>query len=182
MKISRLLFSVCAACAVAAAFGDDAESIAGRWRFALGDVTNCTDTIALPSTTDIARKGDGRIRGVEVEKIDPMRDDAAVQNRLTRHPTRRFPTSFHSDYQWREFIFNGVNVVLDGDKETDVIVRGIDNITRNQNLGVIWEQRRGKGRALYCSLDLEAAKDLPEARALRRSLLDYLAATSGKNP
>ena len=77
MKISRLLFSVCAACAVAAAFGDDAESIAGRWRFALGDVTNCTDTIALPSTTDIARKGDGRISGVSVEKIDPMRDDAA---------------------------------------------------------------------------------------------------------
>ena len=77
MKIARLLFSVCAACAVAAALGEDAVSIAGRWRFALGDVTNCTDTIALPSTTDIARKGDGRIRGVEVEKIDPMRDDAA---------------------------------------------------------------------------------------------------------
>ena len=85
-----------------------------------------------------------------------------------------FPTSFHSDYQWRELIFNGVNVVLDGDKEADVIVRGIDNITRNQNLGVIWEKRRGTGRVLYCSLDLEAAKDLPEARALRRSLLDYL--------
>ena len=85
-----------------------------------------------------------------------------------------FPTSFHSDYQWRELIFNGVNVVLGGDKDADVIVRGIDNITRNQNLGVIWEKRRGKGRVLYCSLDLEAAKDLPEARALRRSLLDYL--------
>ena len=85
-----------------------------------------------------------------------------------------FPTSFHSDYQWRELIFNGVNVVLDGDKDADVIVRGIDNITRNQNLGVIWEKRRGKGRVLYCSLDLEAAKDLPEARALRRSLLDYM--------
>ena len=53
-------------------------------------------------------------------------------------------------------------------------VRGIDNITRNQSLGVIWEKRRGTGRVLYCSLDLEAAKDLPEARALRRSLLDYL--------
>ena len=29
-------------------------SIAGRWRFALGDSTNCTDVIDLPSTTDIA--------------------------------------------------------------------------------------------------------------------------------
>ena len=93
-----------------------------------------------------------------------------------------FPTSFHSDYQWRELIFNGVNVVLDGDKDADVIVRGIDNITRNQNLGVIWEKRRGKGRVLYCSLDLEAAKGLPEARALRRSLLDYLVVTRGENP
>ena len=87
-----------------------------------------------------------------------------------------FPTSFHSDYQWRELIFNGVNVVLDGDKEADVIVRGIDNITRNQNLGVIWEKRRGKGHVLYCSLDLEAAKDLPEARALLRSLQAYMTA------
>jgi len=85
-----------------------------------------------------------------------------------------FPTSFHSDYQWRELVFNGVNVVLDGDQEADVIVRGIDNITRNQSLGVIWEKRRGKGRVLYCSLDLEASKDLPEARALRRSLVGYL--------
>ncbi|MBP5511435.1 MAG: hypothetical protein J6Z49_11005 [Kiritimatiellae bacterium] len=92
-----------------------------------------------------------------------------------KHPALSgFPTSFHSDYQWRELIFKGVNVVLDGDKEADVIVRGIDNITRNQSLGVIWEKRRGKGRVVYCSLDLESAKDLPEARALRRSLLDYL--------
>ena len=99
MKIARLLFPVCAACAVAAASGDDAMSIAGRWRFALGDATNCTDTIALPSTTDIARKGDGRIKGVEVEKIDPMRDDASVQNRLTRHPTRRFPYVGKATYE-----------------------------------------------------------------------------------
>ena len=66
-------------------------SIAGRWRFALGDTTNCTDTIDLPSTTDIARKGNGRINARELEKIDPMRDDAYLTDALTRHPTRRFP-------------------------------------------------------------------------------------------
>ena len=92
-----------------------------------------------------------------------------------KHPALAgFPTSFHSDYQWRELIFKGVNVVLDGNKDTDVIVRGIDNVTLNRNLGIIWEKRRGNGRVVYCSLDLEAAKDLPEARALRRSLLDYM--------
>ena len=66
-------------------------SIAGRWRFALGDTTNCTDVIDLPSTTDIARKGNGRINARELEKIDPMRDDAYLTDALTRHPTRRFP-------------------------------------------------------------------------------------------
>ncbi len=86
-----------------------------------------------------------------------------------------FPTSYHSDYQWREMLFKGVNVILDGDSEADVIVRGIDNITRNHSLGVIWEKRRGKGRVVYCSLDLFAAQDLPEARALRQSLLTYSA-------
>ena len=85
-----------------------------------------------------------------------------------------FPTSFHSDYQWRELLFNGVNMILDGDKDADIIVRGIDNITRNHNLGVIWEKKRGIGRAVYCTLDLEAASGLPEARALRDSLLSYL--------
>ena len=50
-------------------------SLAGRWRFALGDTTNCTDSIVLPSTTDIAKKGDGRIGGKDVEKIAPERDD-----------------------------------------------------------------------------------------------------------
>lgn len=99
------VINLCVVLAVAAAVhagggcGGDVVSLAGRWNFALGDSTNCTDTIALPSTTDIARKGDGRIRGVEVEKIDPMRDDAAVQNRLTRHLTRRFPYVGKSTYE-----------------------------------------------------------------------------------
>ena len=93
-----------------------------------------------------------------------------------RHPAlAKFPSSFHSDYQWRELLFCGVNVILDGDDKADVIVRGIDNVTRNHSLGVIWEKRCGRGRVLYCALDLESANALPEARALRRSLLDHLA-------
>ena len=74
-------------------------SIAGRWRFALGDSTNCTDVIDLPSTTDIARKGNGRINARELEKIDPMRDDAYLTEALTRHPTRRFPYVVPATYE-----------------------------------------------------------------------------------
>ena len=86
-----------------------------------------------------------------------------------------FPTSFHSDFQWRELLFHGVNVVLDGDPDAKVIVQGIDNVTRNHRLGVVWEKRRGAGRLVVSALDLDACAHLSEARALRRSLLDYLA-------
>ena len=82
-----------------AAPGGNVISLAGRWHFALGDCATCTDTIALPSTTDIAKKGDGRIGGVEVEKIDVQRDDASVKNRLTRHLTRRFPYVGKATYE-----------------------------------------------------------------------------------
>ena len=90
-----------------------------------------------------------------------------------------FPTAFHSDFQWREMLFCGVNVVLDGDPDAKVIVQGIDNVTRNHRLGVIWEKRRGAGRLVVSALDLDACARLPEARALRRSLLDYLARDAG---
>lgn len=85
-----------------------------------------------------------------------------------------FPTNFHSDYQWRELLFRGVNVVLDDDPDAALIVQGIDNVTRNHRLGVIWEKRRGAGHLVVSAIDLAACADLPEARALRRSLLAYL--------
>ena len=85
-----------------------------------------------------------------------------------------FPTDFHSDYQWRELLFRGVNVVLDDDSDAALIVQGIDNVTRNHRLGVIWEKRRGAGHLVVSAIDLAACADLPEARALRRSLLTYL--------
>ena len=85
-----------------------------------------------------------------------------------------FPTACHSDFQWRELLFRGENVVLDGDPDATVIVQGIDNVTRNHRLGVIWEKRRGTGRLVVSALDLDACAHLPEARALRRSLLAYL--------
>ena len=93
----------------------------------------------------------------------------------TAHPALAgFPTDFHSDYQWRELLFRGVNVVLDDDPDAALIVQGIDNVTRNHRLGVIWEKRRGAGHLVVSAIDLAACADLPEARALRRSLLAYL--------
>ena len=86
-----------------------------------------------------------------------------------------FPTSYHADQQWRNLILNGVNVVLDGEKDTQIIVQGIDNVARNHRLGVIWEKRRGKGRLVVSAIDLDECADLPEARALRTALVRYVA-------
>ena len=85
-----------------------------------------------------------------------------------------FPTSSHSDQQWRNLILNGVNVVLDDDPSAQLIVQGIDNFARNHRLGVIWEKRRGKGRLVVSAIDLEACADLPEACALRAALVRYV--------
>ena len=92
-----------------------------------------------------------------------------------KHPAlSEFPTAFHSDCQWREMLFHGVNVVLDGDPDARLVVQGIDNVTRNHRLGVVWEKRRGAGHLVVSALDLDACAHLPEARALRQSLLNYL--------
>ncbi len=74
---------------------DDGEgcviSLAGEWRFALGETNALTGTILLPTTTDIARKGDGKIDGQSVERIHPQLIGAEMAQSLTMHPTRRHP-------------------------------------------------------------------------------------------
>jgi len=87
-----------------------------------------------------------------------------------------FPTSFHSDYQWRDLILNGCNVILDGDTEAKLIVQGIDNVTRNHRLGVVWEMTKGEGRLVVSAIDFAKVQDRPEGRALKAALVRYLAA------
>jgi len=78
-------------------FMRDALSLAGPWRFALVPAgedaarTACHDMIRLPGTTDEAKKGDGRIVGLVVERIHPQLVGAEMTRRLTVHPMRRYP-------------------------------------------------------------------------------------------
>ncbi len=87
----------------------------------------------------------------------------------------RFPTEFHSDWQWWHLVKNSRPVILD---ETPAdyrpIVQVIDNFERNHKLGLIFETRVGRGKMLVCAINLLALQDKPEARQLLHSLLRYL--------
>ena len=76
-------------------------SLAGEWSFRLdpesvglerGWATNAfDDVIALPGTTDLAKKGDGKVGGNVTERIHPQLVGADMARQLTMHLTRRFP-------------------------------------------------------------------------------------------
>jgi hypothetical protein len=64
------------------------------------------------------------------------------------HPLfKKFPTDFHSNWQWWPMLKNGKVMILD---HTPVdfrpIVQVIDNFERNHKLGVIFECKVGKGK------------------------------------
>jgi hypothetical protein len=88
----------------------------------------------------------------------------------------RFPTDFHSDWQWAGILSQSHAMVLEGlPGSLRPIVQFIDDWNTNRKLGLLFECRLGKGKLLVCSADL--ARDLdtrPAARQLRRSLLDYM--------
>ena len=86
----------------------------------------------------------------------------------------RFPTEFHSNWQWWHLVKNSRPIVLDqtpADYRPTLHV--IDNFARNHKLGLIFETRFSKGKLLVCAIDLPNHQDRPEARQLMHSLLQY---------
>ena len=86
----------------------------------------------------------------------------------------RFPTDFHSNWQWWHLVKNSRPIQFD-DTPDDYrpMVQVIDNFVRNSKLGLIAETKVGKGRMLICAIDLLGHQDKPEARQLLNSLLQY---------
>lgn len=92
------------------------------------------------------------------------------------HPAlAKFPTDFHSDWQWWHLVKNSRPIIYDGSPDGfRPIIQVIDNFDRNHKLGLIAETAVGKGAMLICSIDLLGHQDKPEARQLLHSLLRYL--------
>jgi hypothetical protein len=93
------------------------------------------------------------------------------------HPAlAKFPTEFHSHWQWWHLVKNSRPIAYDGSPgDFRPIVQVIDNFERNHKLGLIAETKVGAGKLLICPIDLLGIKDKPEARQLMHSLLQYAA-------
>jgi hypothetical protein len=95
-----------------------------------------------------------------------------------QHPAlAQFPTEYHSNWQWWDPLSRSLTFILNElPAGLEPIVRVIDNFSRNDRLGNIFEARVGPGRLLVCGINLtENLEERPAAQQLRRSLLAYLA-------
>ena len=94
-----------------------------------------------------------------------------------KHPAlAKFPTEFHSNWQWWDLVTKSKFMVLD-DFPPDLrpLVQVIDDWTTNRRLGLIFEARVGHGKLLICSIDLRSdIEKRPVARQMLNSLLKYM--------
>ncbi len=88
----------------------------------------------------------------------------------------KFPTEFHSNWQWWDLVTKSKFMVLDefGPKLRP-IVQVIDDWNTNRKLGLIFEAKVGRAKLLVCSIDLRSNLDKrPVARQMLYSLLKYM--------
>lgn len=93
------------------------------------------------------------------------------------HPAlANFPTDFHTNWQWWELTKQSVAIDVDLlGQDIKPIVQPICNFLQIKKLAYIFEAKIGKGKLMFCSLDISNELDKRlVARQLRRSLLSYL--------
>ncbi len=94
-----------------------------------------------------------------------------------KHPALvRFPTEFHSNWQWWDLVSKSRAMVLDDFPPAfRPLVQVIDDWNTNRKLGLVWEAQVAGGKLLMCSIDLRSKLDeRPVARQMLHSLLEYM--------
>jgi len=90
-----------------------------------------------------------------------------------------FPTEFHSDFQWQDLVNRSFSVDIEPlPLALRPAVRTVDNFHMNRSLAMIFEFNYQNGSVLVCTADIvNELNARPEARQLRKSLLDYAASS-----
>lgn len=96
-----------------------------------------------------------------------------------KHPALAlFPTASNTERQWTPIVQASTPVILARTPASfRPIVQVIDNLERNEKLGLVFEAKVGPGSLLVCAVDLYSLQARPEARQLLASLLAYAAST-----
>ena len=93
-----------------------------------------------------------------------------------------FPTDDFSNWQWWDLTTKGKALKVNNLADEANIVRQIDNFVTNQNLSSLFEVRVGKGKLIFCGIDIITdLSNRPQAKQLKYSLLKYMN-TNAFNP
>jgi len=92
------------------------------------------------------------------------------------HPIfKLFPTDFHTNWQWFSMIKAGSALrLINTSADVKPIVQVIDNLERNNKLGMIMECKVAKGRLLICMSPLHTLTENAAAQQLYRSIVSYM--------
>ncbi len=118
----------------------------------------------------------GMFRGISIGNKKPVSPGTMGLLTNPNHPVfRKFPTDFHTNWQWFSIVKESRPVILDKyDSEYKPIVQVIDNLERNHKLGLIFEFAVGEGKLLVCTSRINEILELPEAYSLFNSIIDYM--------
>lgn len=97
-----------------------------------------------------------------------------------KHPAlAKFPTEYHSNWQWWDAMSNSNAMVLDDFPHTlTPIVRIVDDWFKNRRTALIFEAKVGKGSLLISGIDLHTnIENRLEAQQLLYSLKSYMASS-----
>ena len=84
----------------------------------------------------------------------------------------RFPTEYHSNWQWWDPVSNSQAMKLDGFPESlEPLIQPIDTWFENRKLALAFEARSGGGKILVCSIDM---KNLDDERIVTKQLLSSM--------
>ncbi len=93
------------------------------------------------------------------------------------HPAlAKFPTDFHSNWQWWDLVAHGRAMILDDlPPEFRPVVQVVDDWNTNRRLGLVIEAKVDNGQLLMSSIDLSGdLSERPVARQMLASLLAYM--------
>lgn len=86
-----------------------------------------------------------------------------------------FPTDNYSNWQWWDLTTKSKAIVAEGLPSEANIVRPIDNFVTNNNLTSLFEAKVGKGKLIFCSIDIVTdLENRLQAKQLKYSLLKYM--------